>query len=277
MTENARPIAVDYLKFIFACDSEMFQNDYQSTWEKLRAGAAEFGAKEAHCKITVLGGKNIQGSRYVVELVGPVAEYLKLIVPANWYTQLRRIDWRTEMKELTSKLISSAQAWAMLQEKGKRNISAFNSPSRIKTTSRDIGGRGLFLGSRKSDVHAAVYRRGSELGAYEFRLQNKLCRDLVAEVAFGTSGNSLPEDLYRLYNFTANAEANLLSETIGVERPSFIPGRMAAIAEHMPELAEVPPYSQMAVEARHYEQKSVEEQADDQNCRWTPTEKGWAT
>ncbi len=246
MTESKRPLAVDYLKFLFACDEEMFQDTYAPIWRMLKASATEFGVKDQHAKMTVLGGKGIKDSRYIVEFVGPVAEFLKLSIPVSWYRSLRRIDWRTEMRELTSSLLAKAQAWAVLQEKGKRNVSTFNTPSRIKTTSRDVGGRGIFLGSRKSNVCSALYRRGSELGAYEFRLQNELCRELVAEVFDVGNPGELERQLYQLYSYTANAEANLLSATIGVQSPSDIPKRLEMIASHMPELAEVPPYNQMA-------------------------------
>lgn len=239
---------VDYLKFIFACDEEMFQNDYSPDFQRLQASASEFGAKSQYFKITVLGGGRTVGSRYVVECVGPVAEYLSLRIPLAWFRRLTRIDFRSELRTLAASDLDRASAYYLLSKEKQRNIAALDTRPRKKAVGRDAGGKGISLASRKSGVGGTIYRRGKELPAYEFRVVNKACSELRDTVWQDYEPASVLEFINIFYAASETLEENLLTETLQIKRPSEIPSTFALVARNMPDPETLPTVAQLRLE-----------------------------
>ena len=62
--------------------------------------------------------------------------------------------------------------------RGRRNIYTFNTKERQKTNSRDVGGFGMMVGSRKSNQHTVLYVRAKENAVVEFRFQGVIAEDI---------------------------------------------------------------------------------------------------
>jgi hypothetical protein len=239
---------VDYLKFIFACDEEMFQNDYALDFQRLQADANDFGAKSQYFKLTVLGGGRTVGSRYVVECVGPVAEYLSLRIPLVWYRRLTRIDFRSELRTLAASDLDKAASYYLLTQAKTRNVSALDTRPRNKAVGRDTGGKGISLASRKSGVCGTVYRRGKELPAYELRILNKSAAELRDAVWQDYGPTAVVEFINIFYALTAPLEEELLNDTLQIKRPSDIPSTFALVARTMPDVETLPTVEQLRME-----------------------------
>lgn len=236
---------IDYLKFLFACDSEMWQDKYQADWFHLRSLCVAWGAKDANVKLTVLGGGKTVGSRTIVEFVGPVADYIAPYIPVLWTQRSRRVDFRSELRTLTVEAIRAAKGYYSLKPKGEYNATGFDTPGRRKTTGRDIGGVGMFLGSRKSDVVGAIYRRGRETPAFELRVQNDLCRDITQRIWRDSPPSTITEFLNQFYSMSAPHEEKLLHMSIDCKRPADIPATFELIRRHMPDADLLPSVQQM--------------------------------
>lgn len=248
MTDAPLYPTVDYLKFLFACDSEQWQDEFQSDWLHVKSLATTWGAKDAYAKLTVLGGGKTVGSRYIVEFSGPVADYIAPHIPSAWFRRTRRVDYRSELRTLTVEAIRAAKGYYALQPKGEYNATGFDTSSRTKSTGRDVGGVGMFLGSRKSDVVGAIYRRGREVAAFELRVQNDLCRELTERIWREVSPQSGVEFLNNFYQLTQPHEQKLLYNSVDCVRPADIAATFELIRRHMPEPGFLPSVKQMHLE-----------------------------
>lgn len=266
---------LDYLKFLFACDSEQWQTEHQAAWMYVKSLATKWGAKDAYAKLTVLGGGKTVGSRYIVEFSGPVADYIAVNVPLGWYRRLRRVDFRSELRGLSAEAIRAAQAYYSLKPKGEYNATGFDTPSRTKSTGRDVGGVGMFLGSRKSDIVGAVYRRGREAAAFELRVQNDLARHLTERIWRDVNPQSVVEFFNNFYQLTQPHEQKLLKGSIDVEAPAQITSSFDLISRHMPKGPLLPTVRQMALkESATMNNIALAEQIAEDARQWVTDETG---
>lgn len=237
--------AIDYLKFIFATDDAIWQEKFQDDFVRLQADATAFGAKRQYFKITVLGGGRTVGTRYVVEIVGPVADYLAPRIPLEWFRRCTRVDYRTPLRELAAADLDRASAYYLLTRAKQRNIAALDTQPRRKAVGRDVGGKGITLASRKSGVCGAIYRRGAELPAYELRLINNDCAELRDEAFANYPLSSPSEFLNCVYALSADVEKGLLNETLQIDTPAEIAETFALVARTMPDPETLPTVAQL--------------------------------
>ena len=114
----------------------------------------------ADVKLTVLGpteSSNMR-SRYVVEMWGKTAHLSIAMVPKHWWERLARVDARYTLVGTTSEELGSFINRNVMQRNSKKNVTTFDTRPRQKTNTRDVGGRGIVFGSRKSDLHTAIYQ-----------------------------------------------------------------------------------------------------------------------
>lgn len=173
LSSHARPL-VDYLKFILPYDYDRAQQEVAPTVAAIK-GLAGIEVPTADVKLTVLGPTESSGgrSRYVVECWGKTAHYALTMVPKHWYERLARIDARYQLTSTPATALGAFINRNILQANSKKNVTTFDTRSRQKTNTRDVGGRGIVFGSRKSDIHTAIYARGSEPVALEVRFQGR--------------------------------------------------------------------------------------------------------
>lgn len=115
-----------------------------------------------------------------IEVWGRIADlFAQLLSPQDWLL-CSRLDYRQELSERSDRDMRYFVLWQMRRGAKRVNLYPMDTRPRKKTNKRDVGGKGIFLGSRKSDKTLAVYKRGAEMPACEFRLMNEECRALVA-------------------------------------------------------------------------------------------------
>ena len=172
-------VRIDYLKFLIPMDWDRAQEaikpmvDFVASDKTLLVTNRDF-------KVTVLNptpstnGK----SRYIVEIWGAHTMEILPLIPDWFWGSLSRIDHRTPLLKTTDAALTAfIQKWAM-SDRGLRNIATLNTKPRTKSNKRDVGGRGIIFGSRKSNSHTVVYKRGNELPAIESRIEKDKAQDV---------------------------------------------------------------------------------------------------
>lgn len=165
---------LDYVKFIVSMDYDLAQQVFRTLNGAISQPDCHLQERDNY-KVTVLGADPGNGAkrRYVVEAWGLYSVELAALVPTDWFEHLARVDWRAPLLKSNHEGIKSYIQQRVLSRNGKRNVTAFDTKNRQKTNTRDVGGVGLILGSRKSEAHTSIYFRADEQGAVETRHQGR--------------------------------------------------------------------------------------------------------
>lgn len=272
--QSSRTPKVDYLKFLLAMDYDRAQQEITPVIAAIKAMQ---GVEVANvgCKLTVLNPTESSNgrSRYVIEVWGDAAHYAISMVPPRWWEHLKRIDARYTLHDVTSKALGAFINRNIMQANSKKNVTTFDTRSRQKTNTRDVGGRGIVFGSRKSDVHTAIYARGNEPVALEVRFQNRKA-DHIGNLALFEKETGDPqrgfmdtllsninvESMTELYKITANHGIDQLQNT------------MVADYEHSMKVQQAVEWVETEDERKWWESLSPEEQAEWQSQGFVPTE-----
>lgn len=181
MTEQD-PKRFDYVRLIFRCDDEMFQNDYLPRINSLLIAAQRAADEQAKHNVNVKGRSGRRENYYEIDVWGNQADYFAVSMPEEWWGSLARLDLRHESDALTESVIADLQVKYAFQAQGKHSILSFKTPGATKTDRRDVGGRGIRFGSRKSDQHAVAYKRRGGPGALEYRISGRKAQELGREI-----------------------------------------------------------------------------------------------
>lgn len=172
-------VRIDYLKFLVSMDFDRAQELTKPMTEWVNSPESPLDNKRSF-EITVLGPtKDTAGkSRYVIEVWGPNTLSILPFIPTWLWAHLSRVDYREPLLHTNEDALAAfCQKWSM-SDKGSRNISTLNTKARAKTNRRDVGGKGIVFGSRKSNSHTVAYKRGSEYPAIESRIEKSRAADL---------------------------------------------------------------------------------------------------
>jgi hypothetical protein len=120
--------------------------------------------------------------RYVIEAWGEYAIELAALVPLEWFEDLSRVDVQAKIPGVDAKDVKAYATRRYMADKGKRNVTPYDSKPRKKTNKRDVGGVGLTIGSRKSKRYTIFCARGQEDPYVETRAGNQTAKDLGAQV-----------------------------------------------------------------------------------------------
>lgn len=186
MSSMTTPV-IDYLKIYWPRHAD---TNGQTTVDEIltiaRRGHAILNPKKEQWVFKVMSGKDGKDANFCVEVWGETANYVAQSLPLVHWLKVNRIDLRRTLRQRTDVEMRAFQRRALRMGAKGRNMTILNSKARTKTDSRDVGGQGVVYGSRKSDSHAVIYKRGSELPAVEFRLSGPNCRQLVRDQVYET-------------------------------------------------------------------------------------------
>lgn len=171
----------DYIKFLMICDQDEFARRYALFYDACERAAE---GRPVTAKMVALGqniGYADNKRRYVLEAWGYTAEALWRL-PWQWCKWLVRLDIKQVAEDWSDLDVDNLfQRWNMYDT--VRNKQSFNSRHRSKREGRSGGGRGIALGSHKSDLRVSVYRRRGQPYHMEVQLMGKRLRSLISDTA----------------------------------------------------------------------------------------------
>lgn len=174
---------LDYIKLLFRVDHDWFQDYILPSANGLLSLIDPVGLLKKTSNWTVLPSKVGEPSRYILEVWGQDADTFARIMPGSWFNNARRLDIRDVLPDLDAQTMRDAVRWLNHQEH-KFNTALFDSKPRQKRGgNRDVGGVGIYFGSRKSGQHGVIYKRGNERPAIEYRVQDHVAHAIGASAA----------------------------------------------------------------------------------------------
>lgn len=170
---------IDYLKFVFSLEYDEIQRRHDNL-KRLLLNVDPNNPTLRGFKFNIIGFDASRPSerRCVFEFFGENTEKFAWAIPAGWLDNLSRIDYRVPLLHTGDEDVKSFVQEMTLLQRGRRNIYTFNTKARQKTNSRDVGGFGVMVGSRKSNQYSVLYMRAAEMAAVEFRFQNQVAEDI---------------------------------------------------------------------------------------------------
>lgn len=263
---------IDYLKFVVAMDWDLGQ---QTMAKITRAAQVEgFPLREGeNIKFSVLGptqsapGKN----RYVVEAWGESAVHLATIVPDDFWHNLNRIDWRCPTTKTQPQAFEAFVVRQAMSKTSGRNLTTFNTKGRKKGPTRDVGGRGVLSGSRKSDSHTVAYMRAGDAPVVECRFQGRKAEHigaLVAEMLANKEQTTAEADLLKILKNFVPVELN---RAFGASSIADLEIDIDQAGRQMERVKQAMTFDEVE-QARIYEQETPpDDQEADQLARYVPT------
>lgn len=167
-------------RFDLLCEREFdrWQGEIVQLGEQARMTAEDEGVA-LHYNSRCLGASQ-DGQRrlYTFETWGEFSDKFAQVAGSARWVDLHRLDLRIEIPVNVEALLGLA---GYVEQNGKfgRNVQYFSTREREKKEGRHAGGRGVSIGSHKSDRRLVVYKRKGEKGAIELQLSGKLLRNLV--------------------------------------------------------------------------------------------------
>jgi hypothetical protein len=166
----------DYLKLMFECEADLFHT-YLGELEKLAEERIGNRLWRQGCRVKALGETEAGKRRYVIVVQGSAAN-IATHLPFRWWPHVRRLDVKATDLPYTDDEVHNLRV-CLLKKPNPYNIVAMNSKDRVKNDKRDAGGRGFSIGSHKSDLRVAMYRRGKEGVGLEFQCKDEMLRRLL--------------------------------------------------------------------------------------------------
>ena len=269
MESQEKPERLDYVRLVFRCDAEMFQNDYLPKINNLLLDAQRAVGESPKFEVNLNGRSGRRESYFELNVWGNQADYFAASMPVVWWSALTRIDYRIEEAALSSTDIQSIVSYYNANPPSRHICDPFIRPNAAKTNKRDVGGRGIRFGSRASKSHLVIYLRKGGLGAVEYRKGNKASQDLGKLVA-NWDGGASPITPYELaLNFMRMDKTLFMSEATGFSTlANMLDGvnnkaRQTRLIERQMELMEI------AKADDYWENLTPEEKENMWDARWT--------
>lgn len=206
---------LDYIRLVFRCDAEMFQNDYLPRINTLLLDAQRVAGELPKFEVNINGRTGRRESYFEVNVWGDQSAYFARSMPVVWWAALTRIDFRTEFPALSSSHIQSIVSFYNANPPKRYICDPFIRPNASKTNKRDVGGRGIRFGSRASKSHLVIYVRKGGYGAVEYRKGNKASQELGKLVANWDGGESPIEPYTLACNLMRMDGALFMAEATG--------------------------------------------------------------
>ena len=270
--QNKIKPTLDYIKYVLPLDNDRIQQlgTNLNTYEMENKAGFKWGQT---AKLSIMESTPATGGRrrLVLEAWGVGAEALLELMNYTYLEHVVRLDYRRELAGVGVKEVESFLARCAMQKRGRRNVQTFRSEPRRKNHQRDIGGLGVYFGSRKSDSHTAAYVRGDEAPAIEHRFQGRKAADIACEALGviydreqpGTHMNALMPVLERY------AQTELTTAT-GYTSWEKLALAMRDDRAHMDKLNQASQWLETPEEQRFWDGLSQEEQLDMQGPGYVP-------
>lgn len=263
---------IDYLKFIIKTDEIEWQERYAPMFRSINDWLGMNGCTPG--KVTPLGSGADGLRRYCIEYWGVTARHASEMVPHHWYNLLYRIDYREEVPVIDSDDLRAIQAYVSVRPSGRTGTSTFTTRPAKKNHQRDVGGLGVRFGSRKSDQHAVLYKRGQERTAFEFRLNGRSAQVLGRALDQLLIDNpSETRTTILLANLKAQS-SRYLSKVAGVAQPEFLLQIADEAQAYMPMLFDKGNAEELAEAEAWWTGLAEDEQVEWQRQGYGPTLKG---
>ncbi len=207
----------DRLDFLFSMESDRFAQLKLALEGTFAAVADEAGVPIA-MSVRCLGASPSAGTRlYEVGTWGVFSEVLAKALPDKYWPNVSRVDFRVETAVESERLADFAR---YVEHNGQwgRNVNYFNTRERSKKEGRHAGGKGVSIGSHKSDTRAVVYKKKGEPGACEVQLSGEVLRKMVS-AAMTVNAQFDWETTYSALAGTCKARLVKLLKQSGFETP----------------------------------------------------------
>lgn len=163
----------DKIDFYFNLPVDSFNDHYErlQTFFDTVEDKYEKATKTSH--LQAMGADNRNGTRmYMVETWGAFSEFVLREIPHEWQTFISRLDYRLEI-DIADERLTNVYNYISQNQTKARNLQIFDTRPRDKKEGRNAGGKGLAVGSHKSDTRLAIYKRTGERGAIEWQFKGK--------------------------------------------------------------------------------------------------------
>lgn len=177
ITENA---ICDKIDFFFNLSQDEFNVYYARLADEILNIGSRWGV-EIPTHVHALGvDKRNQTRMYMVETWGPHCNKLLIDLPHTWYRFIYRFDYKIPV-EISTERFDGLYGYIRENQTKKRNLSIFDTRPRQKKEGRNAGGKGIAIGSHKSDTRLAVYKKTGEQGAVEFQFKGKVLETILGD------------------------------------------------------------------------------------------------
>jgi len=263
---------IDYIKFIIKTDDQEFQDRYMPVVRSISSWLNKNGRRDG--KLTPLGVEAGGLRRYCIEYWGDAAADAAQMVPLTWYNVMYRVDYREEVEVIDSDDLRAMQAYVSVRPSGRTSTSTFTTRPATKTNQRDVGGIGIRFGSRKSDDHAVLYKRGQERTAFEYRRQGKSANELGKFIATCGGQRLEPKPYEQLLREMKTSSARFLNRVLGISNPAQIMQMADEAQAYMPMLFDKGNAEELAEAEAWWSELTEDEQIEWQRQGFGPTLKG---
>lgn len=266
-------VTIDYVKYIIPLDPDRLQqlaghiNAYESknsagfAWGRTASLAVWDSTEATHGRRRLVIDAWAEGAAALIDLLNPT--YLEYVT---------RLDYRRTLPGVDTKMIEAFVMRQSMSKKGRRNVQTFRSAPRRKNNKRDVGGHGVYFGSRKSDSHTAAYQRGDETPAIEHRFQGRKATDIACEALALWYNDANPEDntFYVMSVLERYARQELVTAT-GYTDWDRLAGAMELDKRHIEQLNQASDWLETKAEAEFWAGLPEDEQAAMQKAAYVPT------
>ena len=265
----------DYVKLIFKVDAEMMQDDITP---KVRSLLQNAKRHVPDCKDTwrehVIGAALNQRA-YCFDVWGDLADYFLAELPASMWGNIYRADLRLTDDEITESRIQALQGYVMALPPKNISYNTFTTPGATKTDKRDVGGKGIRVGSRKSDHHLVVYKRRGGPGCIEYRLQGKACQTITRDLQQSEAYPNSYDRYDALFALMMGRMSKMLDNGFGAPTCVQLMNLADSCTQQLNPAEALYEASEMADADAWAEGLSEEEQVSWQQSTFLPTAKGW--
>lgn len=264
---------IDYVKFIFKTDEQQFQDLYKPSLDHINRMCDEGGDKMG--KLTALGTDADGLRRYCIEFWGESAVSAVVYAPMQWFNFVYRLDLRQEVPNIESDDLRAIQVYVSVKPTGRTGTSTFTTRPATKNHMRDVGGLGIRFGSRKSDKHAVLYKRGHERTAFEFRIQGRAAQEVGQAMFRNMDSPWFTTRREWLHRVLGEMSKVYLGKVAGVQDPAQLMQLADEAQAYMPMMFHKGNAEELAEAEAWWSELTEDEQLEWQRQGFGPSVKGW--
>lgn len=205
----------DRFDIIDRMEFDLWQQMQEKLCQQAELVAADAGIEPKY-NSRCLGVSDVGGKRiYSFETWGAFSEeWAQTVRDAIWF-KVQRLDFRIEC-ELDPTTFAGFAGYVEKNGKYARNVNTFATREREKKEGRHAGGKGVSVGSHKSDRRLVVYKRKGEPGAIELQVSGNVLAQMI-ECAKGVVMQDGTQSMYGLMREYLTAALEKMARECGFE------------------------------------------------------------